>query len=197
MFTGIVTGLGHISRITPQSKGIRATIVCAGFDLSDVAIGDSIACGGACLTVVEKNSHSFSVDISQESLDCTTGLERVGAEINLEKALRLTDRLGGHLVSGHVDGVGEVVSLTPIGESWELRVRLPEELEKFVAPKGSITIDGVSLTVNSIAERIFSINIIPHTFSVTSFKRLAPGVRVNIEVDQIARYLAQLAKFSI
>ena len=195
MFTGIITGLGRISEITQQEKGIRATISCAGFTLDDVVIGDSIACSGACLTVVAKTADSFSVDISQESLRCTTGLDQVGAEINLEKALRLSDRLGGHLVSGHVDGVGEVVAFTPVGESWELRIRLPKELEKFVAAKGSITIDGVSLTVNSIDSQVFSINIIPHTLAATSFKRLAPGVKVNIEVDLIARYLAQLAKF--
>ncbi len=196
MFTGIITGLGQISGIRQQEKGIRATIACDGFALEDVAIGDSIACNGACLTVVAKTTASFSVDISQESLNCTTGLNQIGAEINLEKALRLSDRLGGHLVSGHVDGVGEVVAFAPLGESWELRIRLPQELEKFVASKGSITIDGVSLTVNSIERQIFSINIIPHTFTSTSFKRLAPGVHVNIEVDLIARYLAQLAKFS-
>ena len=195
MFTGIITGLGQISGIRQQEKGIRATIACDGFALADVAIGDSIACNGACLTVVAKTTASFSVDISQESLNCTTGLNQIGAEINLEKALRLSDRLGGHLVSGHVDGVGEVVAFAPVGESWELRIRLPQELEKFVASKGSITIDGVSLTVNSIERQIFSINIIPHTFTSTSFKRLAPGVHVNIEVDLIARYLAQLAKF--
>lgn len=196
MFTGIITGLGQISGIRQQEKGLRATIACDGFALEDVAIGDSIACNGACLTVVAKTTASFSVDISQESLNCTTGLNQIGAEINLEKALRLSDRLGGHLVSGHVDGVGEVVAFAPVGESWELRIRLPQELEKFVASKGSITIDGVSLTVNSIERQIFSINIIPHTFTSTSFKRLAPGVHVNIEVDLIARYLAQLAKFS-
>ena len=196
MFTGIITGLGQISGIRQQEKGVRATIACDGFALDDVAIGDSIACNGACLTVVAKTTASFSVDISQESLNCTAGLNQIGAEINLEKALRLSDRLGGHLVSGHIDGVGEVVSFAPVGESWELRIRLPQELEKFVVAKGSITIDGVSLTVNSIERQIFSINIIPHTFSSTSFKRLAPGVAVNIEVDQIARYLAQLAKFA-
>jgi riboflavin synthase len=195
MFTGIITGLCRISEITQQAKGIRATIACDGFALDDVAIGDSIACGGACFTVVAKTADSFSVDISQESLRCTTGLDQLGTEINLEKAMRLSDRLGGHLVSGHVDGVGEVVAFTPVGESWELRIRLPEELEKFVAAKGSITIDGVSLTVNSIDNQVFSINIIPHTLTATAFKRLAPGVKVNIEVDLIARYLAQLAKF--
>lgn len=196
MFTGIITGLGQISGIRQQEKGVRATIACDGFALEDVAIGDSIACNGACLTVVAKTTNSFAVDISQESLRCTAGLDRVGAEINLEKALRLSDRLGGHLVSGHIDGVGDVVSFTPVGESWDLRIRLPGDLEKFVASKGSITINGVSLTVNSIAQQVFSINIIPHTFAATSFKRLAPGIRVNIEVDQIARYLAQLAKFA-
>ena len=196
MFTGIISSVGRVAQITRQDKGIRATIACAQFDLGDVAIGDSIACGGACLTVVAKADASFAVDISQESLNCTAGLDQVGSEINLEKALRLVDRLGGHLVSGHIDGVGEVVSFTPVGESYELRIRLPRELEKFVAAKGSITIDGVSLTVNSIDQQIFSINVIPHTLSATSLKRLAPGVKVNIEVDQIARYLAQLAKFS-
>ncbi len=196
MFTGIITGLGQISGIRQQEKGVRATIACDGFALEDIAIGDSIACSGACLTVVAKTTNSFAVDISQESLRCTAGLDRVGAEINLEKALRLSDRLGGHLVSGHIDGVGDVVSFTPVGESWDLRIRLPGDLEKFVASKGSITINGVSLTVNSIAQQVFSINIIPHTFAATSFKRLAPGIRVNIEVDQIARYLAQLAKFA-
>ena len=196
MFTGIVTGLGRIANITQQDKGIRATIACNGFNLSDVSVGDSIACSGACLTVIEKSNDSFAVDISQESLNCTVGLERIGAELNLEKALRLSDRLGGHLVSGHIDGVGEVVSFAAIGESHELKIRLPGGLEKFVAAKGSITIDGVSLTVNTIDQGIFSVNIIPHTFAVTSFKRLAPGAKVNIEVDQIARYVAQLANFA-
>lgn len=196
MFTGIVTGLGRISQVVRNEKGIRATITCKDFALDDVAIGDSIACSGACLTVIEKSSDSFSVDISQETLNCTFGLSVVNAEVNLEKALRLSDRLGGHLVSGHIDCVGEVVAFTPVGESWELRIRLPKDLEKFVAAKGSITIDGVSLTVNNIEAQIFSINIIPHTYSSTSFKRLGAGAKVNIEVDLIARYLAQLAKFS-
>ena len=195
MFTGIITGLGRISEIVQQVKGVRATISCDDFGLVDIAIGDSIACSGACLTVVAKTTNSFSVDISQESLRCTAGLDQLNGEINLEKALRLSDRLGGHLVSGHIDGIGEVVSFTAIGESWALRIRLPQALEKFVAAKGSITIDGVSLTVNSIEQQIFSINIIPHTLIATSFKRLAPGVKVNIEVDLIARYLAQLGKF--
>ena len=147
-----------------------------------------------CLTVVEKNSATFSVDISQETLRCSVGLDQIGFEVNLEKAMRLSDRLGGHLVSGHVDAVGVVVSFAPVGASWALRIRLPEELAKFVAPKGSITIDGVSLTVNHVEGAEFSINIIPHTFTATSLKRLAVGVRVNIEVDLIARYLAQLIR---
>ena len=195
MFTGIITGLGRLTQIIQQEKGVRATITCDDFGLDDVAIGDSIACSGACLTVAAKTANSFSVDISQESLRCTTGLDHLDTEVNLEKALRLSDRLGGHLVSGHVDGVGEVVSFQPVGESWELRVRMPRELEKFVAAKGSITIDGVSLTVNRIDLQVFSVNIIPHTLAATSFKRLASGVKVNVEVDLIARYLAQLAKF--
>ncbi|MEO5860874.1 MAG: riboflavin synthase [Burkholderiales bacterium] len=195
MFTGIITGLGRISEIIQQERGVRATITCIGFGLDDVAIGDSIACSGACLTVVAKSADSFSLDVSQETLRCTTGLDRLDAEVNLEKALRLSDRLGGHLVSGHIDGVGEVLTFEPVGESWELQLRLPHELEKFVAPKGSIAIDGASLTVNSIHQQIISINIIPHTLAATSFKRLAPGVKVNVEVDLLARYLAQLAKF--
>ena len=194
MFTGIIAAVGHIQHIAPQLQGVRATIACAGFSLEDVAIGDSIACNGVCLTVVEKNSATFSVDISQETLRCSVGLDQIGFEVNLEKAMRLSDRLGGHLVSGHVDAVGVVVSFAPVGASWALRIRLPEELAKFVAPKGSITIDGVSLTVNQVDGAEFSINIIPHTFSVTSFKRLVVGVRVNIEVDLIARYLAKLIR---
>ena len=196
MFTGIIQAVGRVAAVEPAGASVVLTVAVAGLDVSDVGIGDSIACGGACLTVVAKADASFAVDISQESLNCTAGLDQVGSEINLEKALRLADCLGGHLVSGHIDGVGEVVSFTPVGESYELRIRLPRELEKFVAAKGSITIDGVSLTVNSIDQQIFSINVIPHTLSATSLKRLAPGVKVNIEVDQIARYLAQLAKFS-
>ena len=194
MFTGIIAAVGHIQHIAPQLQGVRATIACAGFSLEDVAIGDSIACNGVCLTVVEKNSATFSVDISQETLRCSVGLDQIGFEVNLEKAMRLSDRLGGHLVSGHVDAVGVVVSFAPVGASWALRIRLPEELAKFVAPKGSITIHGVSLTVNHVEGAEFSINIIPHTFTATSLKRLAVGVRVNIEVDLIARYLAQLIR---
>ena len=194
MFTGIIAAVGHIQHIAPQLQGVRAAIACAGFSLDDVALGDSIACNGVCLTVVEKNSATFSVDISQETLRCSVGLDQIGFEVNLEKAMRLSDRLGGHLVSGHVDAVGEVVLFKQIGTSWELQIRLPDELAKFVAPKGSITIDGVSLTVNHVDGAEFSINIIPHTFTATSLKRLAVGVRVNIEVDLIARYLAQLIR---
>ena len=194
MFTGIIAAVGHIQHIAPQLQGVRAAIACAGFSLDDVALGDSIACNGVCLTVVEKSDARFGVDISQETLRCSVGLDQIAAEVNLEKAMRLSDRLGGHLVSGHVDAVGEVVLFKQIGTSWELQIRLPDELAKFVAPKGSITIDGVSLTVNHVEGTEFSINIIPHTFSVTSLKRLAVGVRVNTEVDLIARYLAQLIR---
>ncbi len=196
MFTGIVTGLGRVSEIIQREKGIRATISCDGFGLDDVAIGDSIACSGACLTVVARTADTFSVDVSEETLRCTTGLDRLDAQVNLEKALRLSDRLGGHLVSGHIDGVGEVLAFAPAGESWELQLHLPQQLEKFVAVKGSIAIDGVSLTVNGIDHQTISINIIPHTLAATSFKRLAPGAKVNVEVDLIARHLARLAKFA-
>ena len=199
MFTGIVAAIGRIENVTQESAdtkaGVRLAVHAGGLDLSDVAIGDSIAIAGACMTVVEKSQTGFEVDVSRESLDCTVGLAAPG-EVNLEKSLRVADRLGGHLVSGHVDGVGEVVRFVESGESWTLVIRAPRELARFVAAKGSITVDGVSLTVNSVEDAAlgcaFSINLIPHTLAVTTLKYLAAGARVNLEVDLIARYVERM-----
>lgn len=191
MFTGIVAATGRITHLQTLEKGLRLTVEAPGLDLSDVAIGDSIAHGGVCLTVIEKAASSYKIDVSRETLDCTVGLDALG-EVNLEKAMRLSDFIGGHLVSGHVDGVGEVVRFDRIGESHELVIRAPKELAKYIARKGSITVDGVSLTTNRVTGAEFSINLIPHTVEVTTLKRCAPGVRVNLEVDLIARYVERM-----
>ena len=170
---------------------MRLTVEASGLDLSDVALGDSIAHGGVCLTVIGKTGATYQVDVSRETLDCTVGLDAPG-EVNLEKALRLADRLGGHLVTGHVDGVGEVLTFEKIGESHELVVRAPKPLAKYIARKGSITVDGVSLTVNRIDKTDFSINLIPHTIAVTTLKYLKRGSRVNLEIDLVARYIERM-----
>jgi riboflavin synthase len=191
MFSGIIAAVGKIIAIAPLEKGLRLTIDATALGTDDIALGDSVACNGVCLTVVAKDAGCLSFDVSRETLDCTVGLTDM-AEVNLEKALRLADRLGGHLVSGHVDGVGEVVRFEPIGESWLLEIRAPAALACYIARKGSITVDGVSLTVNAVEGSRFSINLIPHTVSVTTLKRLAPGARVNLEVDLIARYVERM-----
>jgi riboflavin synthase len=191
MFTGIVAATGRITQLQPMEKGLRLTVEAPGLDLSDVAIGDSVAHGGVCLTVVERSGDSYKVDVSRETLDCTIGLNVLG-EVNLEKAMRLSDFVGGHLVSGHVDGVGEVLKFDKIGESHELVIRAPQELAKFIARKGSVTVDGVSLTTNRVSGAEFSINLIPHTVEVTTLKRCKPGVKVNLEVDLIARYVERM-----
>ena len=191
MFTGIVAATGRITALQPLEQGLRLVVAAGGLDMDDVALGDSIACNGVCLTVVDKTAHSFSVDVSRETLDCTVGLD--GAqEINLEKAMQMTGRFGGHLVSGHVDGVGEVLKFHRIGESHELVIRAPEDLTKYIARKGSITVNGVSLTTNRVDGAELSINLIPHTIAVTSLKHLKYGSRVNLEVDLIARYVERL-----
>jgi len=194
MFSGIIAATGKISRIQPLEQGLSLVIDAGRLDLSDVALGDSIACNGVCLTVVAQDGKSFTVDVSRETLDCTVGLDGMdGAnELNLEKALRLADRLGGHLVSGHVDGVGEVLKFVAAGESFELLIRAPQELAKFIARKGSITVNGVSLTTNSVNGAEFSINLIPHTVAVTTLKHLKAGSRVNLEIDLIARYVERM-----
>ncbi|HEX8601250.1 MAG TPA: riboflavin synthase [Pseudoduganella sp.] len=194
MFTGIVAAVGKIETVTAlpggHDAGVRLVIGAGGLPLADVALGDSIAINGACMTVVEKTADSFAVDVSRESLNCTAGLDSVG-EVNLEKALTLNERLGGHLVSGHVDGLGVVRKFEPVGESWELVVEAPAELGKYLAFKGSIVVNGVSLTVNRVEDVIegcrFSINLIPHTTAHTTFDRLAPGRPLNIEIDVLAR----------
>lgn len=182
MFTGIVQAVGKIVRVTPLE------IDCAPLDLSDVRVGDSICVQGVCLTVTALTGNGFSADVSPETRAVTAGLERVGALVNLEKSLALGERLGGHLVTGHVDGVGEVLTFN----SSVLTVRLPRELSRFVARKGSICVDGVSLTVNRVEGDVFDAYLIPHTQQVTTLDRLAPGARVNLEVDLIARYVERL-----
>ncbi|MBC7455765.1 MAG: riboflavin synthase [Massilia sp.] len=199
MFTGIVAAVGSITSVTPLEGGVRLDIDAGGLPLADVALGDSIAINGACMTVVARNVSAFSVDVSRESLNCTVGLDAPG-EVNLEKALTLAERLGGHLVSGHVDGMGQVHRFESVGESWELVVDAPRELAKFLAFKGSVVVNGVSLTVNRVedldaaAGRVcrFSINLIPHTISVTTLKHLRAGSRVNLEIDLIARYVERM-----
>ncbi len=195
MFSGIVAALGKISKVQPLERGVRLTIHAVRLGLDDVAIGDSICVSGVCLTVIAKSTSSFEVDVSAETLHCSAGLDQPG-EVNLEKALRLSDRLGGHLVSGHVDGVGEVVAFEPVGESHRLVVRAPAELAKYIARKGSVTVQGVSLTVNTVNGPEFEINLIPHTLQVTTLRHLKPGSRVNLEVDLLARYIERLLSAS-
>ena len=195
MFSGIVAATGRIVHLQPLEKGLRLSVAAPDLDLTDVAIGDSIAHEGVCLTVIEKAGDSanpsYKEDVSRETLDCTVGLDTPG-EVNLEKALRLADRLGGHLVTGHVDGVGEVLKFERIGESHELLIRAPKPLAKYIARKGSVTVNGVSLTVNRVEGTDFSINLIPHTVAVTTLKRLKAGSRVNLEIDLVARYIERM-----
>jgi len=191
VFSGIIASVGRITHLQALEKGLRLTVEAPGLDLSDVALGDSIAHGGVCLTVIEKAGATYQVDVSRETLDCTVGLDAPG-EVNLEKALRLADRLGGHLVTGHVDGVGEVLKFERIGESHELVIRAPKPLAKYIARKGSITVDGVSLTVNRVDKTDFSINLIPHTVAVTTLKHLKTGSQVNLEIDLVARYIERM-----
>lgn len=195
MFSGIVAAVGRIEHIEPLADGIRLDVDTNGLDLTDVIVGDSIAHSGVCLTVVEMNGPLLKYDVSRETLNCTVGLDAVGNEVNLEKALRLADRLGGHLVTGHVDGVGEVVKFEPIGESHELVIRAPAAIAGYIAKKGSITVNGVSLTVNRVESRDFSINLIPHTVAMTNLKHLQAGSRVNLEIDLIARYVERMLEW--
>lgn len=195
MFTGIVAAVGRITRAGKLGDGLRLTVDAGGLDLDDVAIGDSIAIQGACMTVVARHARGFEVEVSRESLERTVGLDREG-DVNLEKALRLSDRLGGHLVTGHVDGLAEVVRFEPLGESWRLDLAVPAALGRYFAYKGSATVNGVSLTVNSVVDEargtVISINLIPHTMQVTTLRDLAVGARANLEVDLIARYLERM-----
>ena len=207
MFTGIVAAIGKIESVTPLEggsfAGVRLNINAGGLPLADVALGDSIAINGACMTVVEKDDGSFRVDVSRESLNCTVGLDTL-TEVNLEKALTLNERLGGHLVSGHVDGLGVVRKFESVGESWELVVEAPHDLAKYLAFKGSIVVNGVSLTVNRVTDIgsgtalvcQFSINLIPHTIAMTTLKHLSVGAKVNLEIDLIARYVERMISVS-
>jgi riboflavin synthase len=195
MFTGIVEATGEVRSVVPGNRGATVTIDAGSLDLSDVGIGDSIAVNGCCLTVVELGPAAFRVDVSQETLECTTGFE-AGARVNLEKALRLSKRLDGHLVSGHVDGRGEVTRKDQVGESWVLEVRVPAGLERYIARKGSITVNGVSLTVNRVVADRFEVNLIPHTVAATNLGVLRTGAQVNLEVDLLARYVERLLSVS-
>jgi riboflavin synthase len=194
MFTGIVTAIGKITTAEPRDQGLRLAIDAGMLDLSDVAVGDSIAVNGVCLTAIALHGDRFEVDVSQETISCTVGLDGPN-EVNLEKSLRLSDRLGGHLMSGHVDGVGEVRRFEPAGESFLLVIRAPQDLAKYIARKGSITVNGVSLTVNRVDGADFEINLIPHTLTVTNLKNIHAGSRVNLEVDLVARYIERLQHY--
>ncbi len=192
MFSGIIADVGRIVEANNRDGGLRLIIATGTLDLSDVHLGDSIAVNGVCLTVVANDQMAFAVDVSRETLNCTAGLDVIGAPVNLEKALRLADRLGGHLVSGHVDGIAEVIEFTDLGESWKLVVQAPQALAKYIAVKGSICINGGSLTINQVNDREFSVNLIPHTLQITNLKNLRVGSRVNLEVDMIARYVERM-----
>ncbi len=197
MFSGIIADVGSIKQAADREGGLRLEIATRALDLGDVQLGDSIAVNGVCLTVIAHTADSFTVEVSRETLNCTVGLDKQDAPVNLEKALRLADRLGGHLVSGHVDGVGEVVEFTNLGESWKLVIRAPQVLAKYIAIKGSITVNGVSLTINQVNDNEFSINLIPHTLAMTNLKYLSAGSRVNLEVDLIARYVERMMQGQI
>ena len=191
MFTGIIAAVGTVTAVRPTAGGVRLRIEAGGLPLADVAVGDSIAVNGVCLTAIALAGGAFDADVSNETLACTTGFA-AGARVNLEKALRLADRLGGHLVSGHVDGVGTVTAFDDLGGSARLEVEVPAELARYVARKGSIAVNGVSLTVNDTAATDFSVNLIPHTLATTNLGELHAGDRVNLEADLIARHVERL-----
>ena len=196
MFTGIVQDLGRIIGSEARGGDLRVTIECSQLDMSRLQVGDSICVQGCCVTATTVAQRSFAADLSRETLALTTlGQLKVGAAVNLEPALRAGDQLGGHLLSGHVDGVGELRACSADARSLRLSIAVPAALERFLAPKGSIAVDGVSLTINSAAAQSFDVNIIPHTQAVTTLGALAVGARVNLEVDQVARYLARLLAF--
>ncbi|MFM1955385.1 MAG: Riboflavin synthase [Pseudomonadota bacterium] len=194
MFTGIIQATGKITSITPSGDDVKLQIEVGDLDMSDVRTGDSIAVNGVCLTTIKFDAISFEAHVSKETLNCTVGLDSPKI-INLEKALQLSERLGGHLVSGHVDGVGQVVRFESVGDCWLLMVRAPHNISRYIAVKGSIAIDGVSLTVNTIEKDVFSMNLIPHTLEKTSLQYLGVGSRVNLEVDLIARYVERMTQW--
>ncbi|MEQ1772701.1 MAG: riboflavin synthase [Burkholderiales bacterium] len=194
MFTGIVTAVGTIAAVDATTGGVRIRVAAPGLDLLDGQVGESIATNGVCLTAVVITSEGFDADVSRETLRCTIGFER-GAKVNLERALRLSDRLGGHLVNGHVDGVGTVVSVQAAGDNKVFGFEAPHEVARYIAVKGSIAINGVSLTVNDVNDMNFSVNIIPHTLAATTLGALTVGARVNLEADTVARYVERLNSF--
>jgi riboflavin synthase len=191
MFSGIVAAVGRISSSKPHGDGVRLRIDAPGFGMDDVAIGDSIAVQGVCLTVVAKDSSGFEAEVSGATREVTNGLEQ-GHEVNLEKSLRMADRIGGHLVAGHVDAVGTVAAFDDLGASQRMVVEVPQALSRFIARKASVAVDGVSLTTNAVDGNRFEVNVIPHTLSATTFRALRAGSRVNVEVDLLARYLDRL-----
>ena len=191
MFTGIVSAIGRVIEAAGSTGGMRLRIDACDLALDDVAIGDSIAVDGACLTVVALSGGTFDVDLSGETLACVAGFE-LGARVNLEKALRLADRLGGHLVTGHVDGVGMVKRVRAAGDNRVLEFSMPESLARYVARKGSIAVNGVSLTVNGVSRDVFEVNLIPHTLASTNLSALEVGAHVNLEIDLVARYAERL-----
>lgn len=193
MFTGIVTDIGEIVRV--EKRGDTRFEIRTSYDTKTINVGSSICCSGCCLTVVDAGATSFSVDVSAETLSKTTlGQWKAGARINLERALRMGDELGGHMVSGHVDGVGDILSVAPEGDSKRFRIRVPAELAKFIAAKGSVTLDGIALTVNEVEGREFGVNLIPHTQAVTTWGHACAGNAVNVEIDMLARYVARFAE---
>ena len=193
MFTGIIQSVGQLQSMQPQGGDQRITVACGKLPMTDVTLGDSIAVNGVCLTVIEFDEQSFQADVSNETLACTTlGQLTIGAPVNLEKALLPTTRLGGHLVSGHVDGVGEIVALASDGRSQRFTLRAPQELARYIATKGSICVEGISLTVNSVEGQEFGLNIVPHTLEETNLNNAEVGRSVNLEVDIIARYLERM-----
>ena len=193
MFTGIIEATGRVARIEPRGGDMRIVVDAGSLGLDDVAVGDSIAVSGVCLTAIDIDANMFAADVSVETLSRTSlGTLAIGAAVNLEKAMRLSDRLGGHLVSGHVDGLGRIVSIEPDARSQRWMFELPHELARYVASKGSIAIDGVSLTVNEVDGRRFGVNLIPHTIGATTFGERSAGDTVNIEVDLVARYVERL-----
>jgi|TARA_B110000046_G_scaffold148218_1_gene156071 riboflavin synthase len=193
MFTGIISAIGDIANLEARGGDVRLTIRSGNLNLADVQLGDSIACNGACLTAVELTGDGFVADVSVETLNLTTiGNWKTGSRINMEKAMQATDRFGGHIVSGHVDGIGEVVTLEEDARSWRFRIRAPRDIAKYIAHKGSITVDGTSLTVNIVDGAEFELNIVPHTMQHTVMGDYKVGTNVNLEVDLVARYLERL-----
>lgn len=192
MFTGIITALGTIAKVD-DTRGDKRFVIETPWDMDRFAIGASIACSGCCLTVVEKTKNSFTVDVSKETLSKTSlGSWVVGSRVNLESSLKMGDELGGHIVSGHVDGLAEILSITREGDSHRVKIRVPQHLKKFVAPKGSVALNGVSLTVNEVDDDVFGINLIPHTWDVTTFGQNKVGDKLNFEVDLLARYVERI-----